>query len=210
MDLHPANVQLEIHFYQKYESSLLFDLNVVALAGVLQTHPVKLSERDFNELLMFNLFTLRHLDNFGASEAIANKMVARLHWLKDETEVYVEDKPEWPRLTKYPGYPGKKRFLATLSYDASHTTFKMYPTGFGFLGWGLGYYAPASFFLLLKHLIVTHRHEEYYMECLFACARFLCAVFLGGSVTMANQTSVATSITIGCINNPSEYYEKST
>ena len=95
----------------------------------------------------------------------------------------------------------RRRFVGTI--EARHDVFTLHTQvkGFGLFGSGLGYYAPASLFVLLYYLASLHQGDEQVTTALAEVARNCARAWLDGEVTLANQSAVATALAAGAVRD---------
>lgn len=175
-------MQLQIHFYGKDESSIILESTAV---GELQL---------FGEILLFNCLGLRQMHNLGsapASGALAQALVALGRRTDQPEEAMLGDVP---RIVEYPGTAGKKRFMATLDFGPERARFLLHPKGFGILGRGVNYYAPQSVLVLFTHLSTARAANDAYRRGLAEAASLCGQCFVEGKVTTSSQPTLALRI----------------
>jgi hypothetical protein len=176
-----SRVSLEIHFYGEEEVSVL-----LGTQGDL--------DKQYGEILMFCLFSLRQMFNLGNNQ-LGNSLASLLSECHGHVkELAYHKSPDAPEIIDYDGLQGSKRFLATLDYFDGNSNFKMKAKGFGLLARGMGYFAPTSVATLLRYLSRIHIDDPCYLDRLSEAAATCGDAFLGGEVTLANQTKTALNI----------------
>lgn len=88
----------------------------------------------------------------------------------------------------------RRRFIGTAEQRGDVFTLHSVAKGFGLLGVGLGYYAPASIFVLLHHLASRRPDDKDYRDRLVDVAERCASAWLTGQVTIVNQSLIATEI----------------
>lgn len=89
--------------------------------------------------------------------------------------------------------PGDRRFLGTVEDRDGLFSLKTQLQGFGLLGRGLGYYAPASIALLLCHFLALQDSKEWRSKLTEVVGRSARA-WLDGRATLANQSAAAAAL----------------
>lgn len=176
------HMQLQIHFYQLDEASVILESTAL---GDMQV---------FGEVLLLNCLALRQMHHLGsapASGALAHALVA-LGRPADEPEEAMSG--DVPRIVEYPDTAGKKRFMATLDFSPQRARFLLHPKGFGILGRGVNYYAPQSVFVLFRHLTTVRAANDAYRRGLAEAASLCGQCFLEGKVTTSSQPTLALRI----------------
>lgn len=145
-------------------------------------------DRALGELSLWCLFCLRTLGNLGRSQASQQLAEILLHNPSDIWMFVGDDFSNRPESVHYEG-DAKRRFTAQFEI-AEKPHFDYQALGFGFLGWGLGYYAPLACAFFAKELLRQRRKDDAYASKLKKIGRRLAAVDVG----VANQVPIFMSI----------------
>jgi len=174
--------KLEINFHKQDEASIFLE------------NSTSYKEEKFGEILLFCSFVIRTLVNLGnnsTSSALAKLLTA----VKINTkELMNHQSPDEAKLIDYPGFQGRKRFVANLKYSNDNFNFQYAAKGFGFFASGMGYYAPNSVILLMKYLYNKRKNDKEYIEALKSIATQCGIIFSSGKLEISNQNSFILSI----------------
>lgn len=107
------------------------------------------------------------------------------------------------RVVEQRGEP-RRRFVGNVEERGGLCSLHEAAKGFGLLGSGLNYYAPASIFLLLDHLI---SHVLVNKEQMERVAERCVRVWLEREVTVGNQAALAAAIVAAAEGEPSPAFE---
>ena len=99
-------------------------------------------------------------------------------------------------LIRYPGHPGRKRFLCKIAARDSGVAFDLKAKGFGILARGVGYYAALGSTVLMQFLAHRNNLDNEFLIKLSTAARLCGEAFLSGRITAANQLEIVLSITM--------------
>jgi hypothetical protein len=175
-----ANVNLEINFHEQDEISVNLDSREPEDA-VRQS-----------EILLFSLFAARQAANLGSSGGAGLSLAAVLLDAGKSPLSFLRSGPGGARVIPYSGTPGGKRYRASLQYasfeDPASIRFKLGLVGFGVVGRGVSYYAPASVLALLDHLLRQREADAAYVAALAATTRHLGSML--PHVGPANQLAI--------------------
>lgn len=167
-----------VHFHDQDHASVELTINGVE------------DERN-TEVLLFCLFALRQLVNLGRSEP-ALRLAGFLSDAGANINEFIQHQSsDAPRLVEWKGVQGEKRFVATLTRTDDHFNFQMNQKGFGFFNRGIGYYAPHSVLLLLKHLGKRRSEDQRYVRLLGNAAVGCATAFRDGQCTITTQYHIA-------------------
>lgn len=173
----------EVHFHQQNEGSVYIETDATG------------SNQEFMELLFICCLALRQMVNLKGHPASTSLASILTQMGGNTDELARHQSPDGPRLVGYPGTPGRKRFDGVLRYEAGNLGFSLNAKGLGLFARGVGYYAPNSVLLVLRHLATKHVADGKFLAAL-ADAMVNCGhAFLGRQVTLRNQNSVALVIT---------------
>jgi hypothetical protein len=180
--------------------------------------------RNYALLVLFATFALRQMRNMGGkSHPISESLAIALSTCQDPSVPLVTvlgpSKFQWNLLKVYKKYRdgapdpmknfrsvdivklvpykdqvGKKRFIASISYDDYRALLQLYVQGFNILGFGVNYYAPLSVGLLLKQLASFQPEDSQFIANLTATARLCGAAIAANFVTRTNQSFVSVQI----------------
>ena len=185
-----VGMRFEIHFHQQDEASVFLESSSSG------------DDERFGEVLLASFFTARMLANLGPTHPSANSLAYLLGELDGNLEELADhEAADGARLTQYQGSKGRKGFRGTLIARDENLNFQMHPWGFGMFGRGIGYYAPNSVVLLLRHLARRRRRDDEYVGALEEALELVADAWTAGRVTVANQHKVAmTATALGCAN----------
>jgi len=171
---------LEIHFYSQKEGSVFLESNC---SGNMEK---------FGEILLFNCYFLRQIVNFGNNHEIVNSILSVfMDLVLDLISITEHSDPDLPKLIKYKGTSGRKRFLAKLRFKDNHMKFNFKAKGFGLLARGIGYYSPSSIYLLLKYLVSKRIEDEEYIYNLSDSIKECIGTIINQNLNMMNQHKIA-------------------
>lgn len=172
------SANLEIHFHEQQLGSIFLETS----GG---------PDEQLGEVMLLCSLALRQMVNLG-NHPVSHMLAEML--MRSEShlaELAHHDVADGVRLAKYPGVPGRKRFLAKLTCTDERLNFQMKAKGFGWLAAGVGYYAPQSVMLLLRYLSQKRITDRPFLACLGAAAASCGRAFLVGRVNLANQSELA-------------------
>lgn len=183
---------LAIHFHQQDEASVFLE------------NTANDREEKFGEILLFCLFALRTMSNFG-NQPTAGQIAMLLSQMNGELKNFIKHEDlDSPRLIDYPGTQGRKKFIVTLNASDDNFSFKYKPKGFGILGKGINYYAPNAIFLLLRYLVNRRLKDKEFIKGLEKAATQCGEVFNNGNLAMSNEIQIATMIAMENYNSDIE------
>lgn len=143
-------------------------------------------ERKLAEILLFTLFSIRHMVN---DKGIPGRFTAHMLAQTSESMSGTMESYGWGKcqLVQHPGATAEKGFhsYSTLNSESCHLN--MTHRGFGVLGKGLAYFSPHAVQLLLMHLIHARSTDHEYLHSLSACADNAGAMFTVGQLSASNQ-----------------------
>ncbi|HEV7280305.1 MAG TPA: hypothetical protein VGN57_08850 [Pirellulaceae bacterium] len=150
-------------------------------------------EQVIGELQLFAAYTLRILYNLGPSPVAygLSEMLVQLPAAVDHPKS-VESAGAFV-LVDHTGRSGKYSFSGVFRYGEV-TRFDLSYKGFGWLGRGLGYYAPSSAMGLLRHFVAARVDDPVYIEKLFKTAMYCGMLFNEGSLRVDNQLQAALAL----------------
>ena len=168
--------RLEIHFHQEDQASVFLENNAI--------------EDDYKksgELLLYAYYVTRQLVNLGRNE-VSLGIATLLTGLQNQmAQAAYHKSPNGPALVDYKGSPGRKNFLANLSWGDGKFWFDLKQNGFGWFGRGIGYYCPQSILILLQYLARRRIEDLDYIAYLEQLSYSCGGVFLAGELGMTNS-----------------------
>jgi len=144
------------------------------------------------ELRIFVHYVVRQYANFGTRDGTTAQLGYVMNAIGyepgDETVRRVTDGVD---VVPAQRAKGRKGFDISLS-DAGHVVVK--PYGFGIIGRGIGYYAPVSVLVLVKHLWAERHDDTAFVNGLIFAAVQLATIGGIGTATPTNQDAIAESV----------------
>jgi len=176
---------LEIHFHEQDKGSVFLENTSSG------------EDEKFSEILLFCLFAVRTMVNLGNNN-LGYSVAVVLNDVCKKYDIFLTFLDRYndseAKLVDYKGSEGRKRFFAELQVSDNNFKFHYQTKGFGFLAKGIGYYAPNSVLLLLRHLSNKRRKDEDYIKRL-ASAAYKCGdAFLKNVINIRNQGEIAMMI----------------
>ena len=179
MEIHSI---LEVHFHDMDRASCFHETTATG------------SKQQFGEILHFCAFSARQIVNI-ANHPQGDQAGYMLQLLDGDPggvrAIAERGRVSDLALVEYPGSRGKKRFETSMDMTEKRFRFNLKAKGFGFLGRGLGYYAPSSISVLLMYLGQRNLDDEKYLTGLAQAATLLGQAQLGGRLGLRNQNEVA-------------------
>jgi hypothetical protein len=171
-----ANV--EIHFHQQEQASVFLETNSSGDAQRL------------GEIGLLSMFSLRMLGNLG--ENSVSDSLAMLLTHADEAILQAAYSPGKGavQIITYPGVRGRKEFSAWVRLRSDAIGFDMSYKGFGWLGIGLGYYAPTAVAVLLRYLAEKRADDAQFLASLGATAVACGNLQASRRITLTNQAQL--------------------
>jgi hypothetical protein len=172
---------MEIHFYEQDELAVFFESNA----------PSELEK--LAEIGLFTMFAIRIMSNLGVHE-ITDGLGSFLIEAETFAPRFLDVlRDRGFRLVRYPGHAGRKQFLGSVTMEKI-VRFDHKMKGFGWLGRGLGYYAPIAVMALLRFLVERHENDLEFHQRLakaaWACGRFQ----LERRIGLTNQVELGTGV----------------
>jgi hypothetical protein len=169
----------EIHFHEQEKASVFIESNCSGDAE-------KLAEIMF--LMFYAVRQMSNLDVNEMSDSLAGGLLKNLG-------AYIEDFASGKQtgglqLVPYPGYAGRKRFLAKLEVDETKVFFDLKAEGFDVLAQGVGYYVPTSVLALIRHFAMRRKGDRNYLGKLCAGAGMCGDMHLHRHITLANHAEL--------------------
>ena len=178
----PNWLRFEINFHQQDEISIFQEST---LSGF---------DEEFYELVAFINYGIRQMSNLGNCEAadmLARALVAAPPAIKD---IATGAPFSGFKMVPYPGNPGRKRFVASLTDWGDRSRFDLKMIGFGFLARGFGYYAPISTLALLAHLARRRRQSQWFLQALVQAVALCGQAQLNRGISLGNHPVLAERI----------------
>jgi hypothetical protein len=190
---------IEIHFHQQNQVSIFHEINVSG------------DDEKTGEIAGLTLFALRMMSNLGANDTSDSLGSILAGAAEIVPEFAARAATESFQLIQYPGYQGRKRFLATLRMTDDSTRFDMKAKGFGWLATGVGYYGPVSVVALLRYLAENHSNDTDFLQAVVVAAEMCGHLQLRRQISLTNQLQLALmTIATACENYMHKTDDRST
>jgi hypothetical protein len=175
-------LRFEINFHQQDELS------------IYQESTLSGEDEAMFEMFAFINYAIRQMSNLGTAYQAADMLASTLIAAPSVIATVAEGAPVGGiKMVSYPGSPGRKRFVASLTERGGKTTFDLKMLGFGFLARGFGYYAPISTLALMAHLARRHQAPGF-LQALSHAAATCGQAQLSRSIGIGNHPVIAEQV----------------
>jgi len=166
----------EIHFHEQEKASVFTENNCVGDA------------EKFAEIAFFMFYSIRQMSNLGVNQISDSLAADVLLQLGANIEWFASGKTTGGlQLGPYPGYQGRKRFLAKLHLTDEKARFDLKAKGFGLLTRDVGFYVPISVLALIYLFFRKRKDDPEYLRKLANGAEFCGGMQLNRNITLVNH-----------------------
>jgi hypothetical protein len=174
--------KLEIHFHEQEKASVYLETNCKGL------------DEKIGEIGILVLFAIRIMSNLGrnaVSDGLATLLVDAPKWLRG---IAAGEMRGDVSVIPYPGYVGRKRFIAEFKMNDKAYQFKYKAKGFGWFSSGIGYYSPNAVLVFLRFLAAKRLADNRYLEIMLDSAAMAGRAQLAREISVTNHYVLATAI----------------
>ena len=176
------SADVEVHFHEQEKASIFHETNCVD------------NDERFAEIAVCTSYAIRMMSNLGQHE-VTDSLGSALQIVPGLiAEVANGNHPSSPALIAYPGYKGRKRFIASLRINGSSSSFDFQAKGFGFFAKAVGYYGPTSVLTLYRYMASRRPTETEYLEVLSQSAVICGNLQLRRMITMSNHVTLESMV----------------
>ena len=176
-------------------------MNAITVSGELNFHEQEVlsifhetnaSGRDekFAELAFAGAFAIRSMSNLGVHDLtdVLGQQLQLIAKLVDESPGKMLEPS--PRIVEYPGYAGRKRFVASLRLNAARMQLDYAAKGFGFLARGVGYYVPVGVTSLFRYFASRRAEDVMYRSAMARVAADCGQLQLQRQIQLTNHSQL--------------------
>jgi hypothetical protein len=139
------------------------------------------------EITLAAFFALRMVSNLGADPS-AQRLAIILSDAHEISSRFAQgDTDGGFQLIPYPGYQGRKRFVASVRFAQRGSRFDLTSRGLGWLAKGVGYYGPIAVLAYVRALSIKRKADPEFLNELSTALRECGQMQLAGLVTLSNQ-----------------------
>ena len=176
----------EINFHEQEVASIFHETNV---AG---------RDEQFAELCFAGAFAIRMMSNMGVNETtdmIGQQLQWIAHLITDTPDDLLEPKPE---LIRYPGHPGRRRFIGNLRLSPHRMQMDFKAKGFGLLARGMGYYGPVAVHSVFRYFASRRVDDTEYVTAMASTTAACGQLQLERQIQLSNHAQLQMMLIGSC------------